>query len=111
LFTGFKLVGVLLSGINRPWIVFLIAYFLYLIQVYTIAKIKFEFSFDSAFIKIFGIQLSLAAASFLAVIFLNHPYPYFVGAGLILISSWYSIKELDKRLGLKTLFQNIKNRF
>ena len=108
---GLNLLGYYYLGLTGLGLSFLIAYFLYLIQVYTIAKIKFEFSFDSAFIKIFGIQLSLAAASFLAVIFLNHPYPYFVGAGLILISSWYSIKELDKRLGLKTLFQNIKNRF
>jgi len=108
---GLNLLGYYYLGLTGLGLSFLVAYFLYFIQVYIIAKIKFQFFYDHAFIKIFVVQLSLAVASFLSVKFLCHPYPYFLGTVLILISSWYSWKELDKRLGLKTLFQNIKNRF
>ena len=105
-----NLLGYYYFGLTGLGLSFLVAYFLYLIQVYVVAKIRFDFSYDRAFIKIFVLQFSLAVASFLAVKFMSNPYPYFVGVALILISSWYSWKELDKRLGLKTLFKNIMKR-
>ena len=110
-FLALNLLGYYFLGLTGLGLSFLIFYFLYLIQVYIITKIKFKFSYDSAFIRIFVLQFLLAMASFLTVKFLKSPYTYFVGGVLILISSWYSWNELDKRLDLKTLFRNIKNKF
>lgn len=106
-----NIMGYYYLGLTGLGLSFLVAYFLYLIQVYIVAKIKFEFSYDLAFIKIFVLQFSLAVTSFLSVKFMSYPYPYFVGGVLILISSYYSWKELDKRLGLKLVFKNFKNKF
>jgi O-antigen/teichoic acid export membrane protein len=98
-------------GLAGLGISFLVTYFLYLIQVYFVAKFKFEFSFDDAFIKIFVIQFGMALLSFLAVQLFSSFWAY--GSGIILIglSCRYSWIELDNRLDLKTIIVNLKNKF
>ena len=87
---------------------FLVAYFLYFIQVYIVAKIKYELSYDTSFIKIFIFQILLASlALFCVKYFENH---YFVTSILIIISAGYSLKQLDKRINLKLLFQNLRTK-
>ncbi|HAF29708.1 MAG TPA: O-antigen translocase [Bacteroidales bacterium] len=108
---GLNLLGYYYLGLTGLGLSFLVAYFLYSIQVYLVAKIKFEFSFNPSFIKIFFIQLGLALISFMAVKFMNNPYPYIIGVVLIAFSSWYSFIELDKRLDIKAILIGIKNRF
>jgi len=44
-----------------------------------------------------------------AVKFLSQPYPYIIGVVLIVISGWYSLKELDKRMDIKAMILNKKN--
>jgi O-antigen/teichoic acid export membrane protein len=96
-------------GLTGLGLSFALAYLFYLIQVYLISKIKFDFSFDKAFLKIFTIQFGLAVLSFVAVRYLRQPYPYIVGAILVGISGFYSLKELDKRLELrKYIYQYLK---
>mgnify|MGYP003111556937 CR=1 FL=1 len=107
---GLNILGYYYLGLTGLGLSFLITYILYLIQVYLVAKLKFEFSFDRTFIKIFAVQLALAISSFLAVKFLNNPYPYFVGIVLIAVSCWYSFKNLDKRLGLRSILKNYRNK-
>jgi len=87
-------------GLTGLGISFMLGYILYFIQVFIIAKSKFEFTFDTAFLKIFGFQFALAFSCFLAVKFLIQPYPYIFGVILILISGFHSFKELDKRIGV-----------
>lgn len=105
------LLGYYYMGLTGLGLSFLVAYLLYLIQVFIIAKINFEFTFDAAFVKIFSLQLGLALLSFLAVKFLSNTWPYIVGVILIVVSSYYSWKELDKRMDLKSMIVAIKNRF
>ena len=56
-----------------------------------------------SFIKITGIQFLLGVACFLSSRYINSPYLYIVGAAFISASTFYSFRELDKRLGLKAL--------
>ena len=100
---GLNLLGYHIWGLKGLGISFLISYILYLIQIFVLSKIKYEFSFDKALVKIFLIQFLLALSSFIAVNILSKPYLYMVGTVLIVISIWYSIKELDSRLDLKVL--------
>lgn len=79
---------------------FAVAYLLYLIQVFIISKIKFEFSFTKSFVNLFIVQFSLAIVSFFVVKFFETPYNYFLGIILVVVSFRYSIKELDKRMGI-----------
>lgn len=107
---GFNLIGYNLGGLNGLGLSFAITYLLYLIQVYFVSKLKFAFAFDRAFIIIFIIQFGLAIIGFLAVKYLNHPYNYFTGIFLIMVSGWYSIFELDKRLKIKQILKSLINR-
>jgi O-antigen/teichoic acid export membrane protein len=109
---GFNLIGYHLGGLSGLGISFAVSYLLYLVQVYLISKIKFEFNFNKDFAKIFVFQFTLAILGFLSIHFLNQPFNYLFGTVLIGISGWYSIKELDKRLGLieiiNKLFKNLR---
>lgn len=97
-------------GLTGLGLSFMIGYLLYLIQVYLIAKMKYEFSYDRNFFRIFGFQFSLALCSFMAVKFLSQPWPYIIGSAIITVSAWYSYKELDKRLGIKAIVSSFMNK-
>ncbi len=97
-------------GLTGLGISFMLGYLLYSIQVFFLIKTKYQFSFDSAVIGIFTIQFLMSVSCFIIVEFLGKPYSYFIGLGLIIISTWYSYKELDKRLNLKEVFNRIRYR-
>lgn len=108
---GFNLLGYFLFGLKGLGISFLVVFLVYLIQVYIVGKVKFDFGFKSDFIRIFTLQFSLALASFLAVKNLTHSYAYVIGSIFVILSSWLSYRELDKRLGLKSVLVEIKHKF
>ena len=76
-------------GLTGLGISYLIAYFLYLIQVIIVTKKNYSFEFDLDFIKILIIQVSLASLTFLCV--KNIENYYFFGVILVILSSWFSI--------------------
>lgn len=102
----FNLLGYHFYGLTGLGLSFLITYIVYLIQVYVIAKIKYDFSFKKSFFVLFFIQFVLAMTSFVAVKFLQQPYPYVVGVILIIISGWYSLNELEKRLAIRQVVRD-----
>lgn len=108
---GFNMLGYKYRGLDGLGVSFLVAYFIYFGQVFFIARFKYQFSFDKEFIKIFSIQLLLGGTCFLIVKFTAQPLSYFVGAVLILISFWYSWKELDRRIDLKSIWLTLKAKF
>ena len=104
---GFNIIGYYLWGLTGLGISFLISYSIYLFHMFLITKIKYNFNFNRAFIKLFVIQFVIALICFLQVKFLQGMYSYILGSFLILISAIYSYRELDKRLGLKSIiFKN-----
>jgi O-antigen/teichoic acid export membrane protein len=106
---GFNMLGYLLGGLEGLGISFFIGYLFYLGQVFLIVKRKYSFSFLGTFIKITGIQFLLGVACFLSGRFINAPYLYLIGSLLILAATYYSYRELDKRIGLKaTLFERFR---
>jgi O-antigen/teichoic acid export membrane protein len=109
-FLGLNILGYKLLGLMGLGLSYLLGYLLYLIQVFFLSRIKFEFSFNLDFVRIFGIQFLLAIGGFIAVKFLSSPLNYIAGLVLISVSSWYSIKELDKRIGLQSIFLSIKSK-
>lgn len=107
---AFNIVGYHFWGLTGMGLSFLAAYFLYLIQVFVVSKINYEFSFSGEFRKIFGIQFLLAVACLAVVKLTPEPYSYVSGSIIIAISAWHALKELDKRLDLKALFWSVKNK-
>jgi O-antigen/teichoic acid export membrane protein len=107
----FNILGYKLGGLEGLGISFLIGYFVYFIQIFILAKVKYFFDFKKAFYKIFGIQFSLGLLCFFTVKFIVVPFSYFIGVIFILISTINSLKELDKRIGLKAVYNSFVNKF
>lgn len=102
---GYKYFGLLGMGIS-----FMVAYFLYVIQVFFVSRYKYQFSFTSAFYRIFALQFGLAVACLVVVKQFGSPFSYTVGSLFIVTSAYFAYKELDKRLDLKTIFSEYRNR-
>jgi hypothetical protein len=66
-------------------------------------------SVNEDFVKIFALQLICAIACFCVVKFMDSPYQYIIGGILIVLSSIYSLRELDKRLNFKSIISKIKH--
>lgn len=103
-----NILGYYYFGLTGLGISFLVSYFVYFVQVLWIANKLYQFKLNPSTIKIFSIQFSLALACFIAVYFFNVLIGYSVGLILILISSYISFMELEKRLNFVLI---IKEKF
>jgi O-antigen/teichoic acid export membrane protein len=99
------LLGYYLGGLTGMGIGFMIGYFYYMIQVFFVAKKYFEFNFEKELLKILLIQLVLSVIAFLMILFLPKPLAYIIGSLVIIVSTIYSIKELDNRIGIKQVLE------
>jgi len=102
---GLNLLGYYFYGLDGLGFSFLISYFIYFIQVFFLVKHKYEFSFNPKFYKLFGFQLLIGIICFIITMFVMNPYIYLISLPFILISIWYSFKELDKRIDLKSILK------
>jgi O-antigen/teichoic acid export membrane protein len=107
---GFNLLGYYYWGLTGLGVSFAVSYLIFLIQVYFVSKIKFEFSFNKSFVNIFLIQFGLAIASFLTIKYVEQPYIYIVGVVMIVISGCYSAIELEKRLGIISIVKKFSQK-
>lgn len=107
----FNILGYYFWGLTGLGVSFMIGYIIYFIQVFILSKVKYNFTFGVPLIKIFAIQFSLALGSFAVVKLIDEPYSYFIGMTLLIISSYYSYKELDKRIGINAILLNLKKSF
>lgn len=106
-----NIIGYHLYGLTGMGISFFVSYLFAMVQAFTIGKIKFSFSFESSFVRLFIFQFGLALSAFVAVQFLPNPYPYLAGGILIALSVILSLRELEKRIGIKALlFQRTGNK-
>lgn len=97
-------------GLTGLGISFMVSYILYLIQVYVVARLKFEFSFNTAFYKIFSLQFGMAVLCFVVVKLFISPYSYAIGSLFVVLSIYFAYKELDKRIDVKSIILSLKNR-
>lgn len=106
--TLFNVLGYKYGGLTGLGISFLVSYILYLIQVYLITRLKYDFRFSMQFIKLFSVNLVLGTLCLLTVKTLESPNTYLVGIFFIVLSIYLSFRELDKRLQLKELLNRLK---
>lgn len=107
----FNCAGYILGGLEGLGMSFLASYFIYFIQVSILSKAKYSFAFESAFYKVFSIQIIIAILCFITTKVIPDPFNYLVGAFLILASMLYSLKELNRRIGLKAAYNSIITMF
>jgi len=98
-----NVIGYKYWGLEGLGISFLIVYVIYLLQVFFICNKKYAFNFNKSFNKIFVLQLLCGIVCFCVVKFVSNPYQYIVGSIMIVLSGIYSIRELDKRVNLRSI--------
>ncbi|GHV61455.1 O-antigen translocase [Bacteroidia bacterium] len=99
----FNVLGYKFFGLDGLGMAFLVSYIVYLVQVFVVCNRKYVFGFGSNFVRIFALQLACAGTCFCVVKFISSPYQYLVGIGLIVLSSVYSLRELNKKLAIKEI--------
>lgn len=108
---GLNILGYYYWGLSGLGISFMLGYVLYLIQIFIVSKIKYDFTFNRSLIRIFLNQFALASACFILIKVASKPYSYLIGILLIAASSWHSYRCLDERIGIRELVSDMKNRF
>lgn len=103
---GYKYWG--LAGIGAT---FTLAYTIYFIQVYLVARKRYEFTFSREFIVCYGSQIALVVGCLILVLFADGLMKYSVGCWFILLSTFLGIRGLNKRIDiLGILKQKLNNR-
>lgn len=98
---GFNIVGYKMAGLDGLGISFMVAYIVYFIQVFFLTRMKYSFSFNRGFYIVAGIQFMLGLLCFALMKSLSSPWTYILGSILIIVSFFYSLRELEERIGLK----------
>ena len=106
-----NLIGYHFWGLTGLGISFFCSYLISTIQYYLISNIKFSFTFNTVFIRLFIYQFGFAVIAFLGVVFLPSLYPYIIGLIMISLSFGLSYRELDKRLEIRALLTGKSRRF
>jgi O-antigen/teichoic acid export membrane protein len=106
---GLNVLGYLYMGLDGLGLSFLISYVLYLLQVTVLSRKLYDFKFTSSFKKVFIIQIIIGVACFSAIKLITGTYSLWIGIALILIACWYSFRQLDKRIQLKSTISNFIN--
>lgn len=101
----FSFIGYYFFGLIGLGFAFLVSFVIYSVQVYVLAKKTFDFSYETLFIKSFLIQFGIASVCYFGILKLQSIYGYLLGILLILFSFFYSLKELNKKINLRTLIK------
>lgn len=102
-----NIAGYFWGGLTGLGISFLLIYIIYLLQVYIISKKKYGVKFSTDFLTVFGVQMALGIGCFIVMSCCSQILSYIIGSILLAASVFFSIKQLDKRLGLKAIFSNL----
>lgn len=105
-----NILGYYFLGLEGLGISFMVSFFIYLVQVYFISKRKYMFNLSFDVKKIFSIQLFLALLCLWGVLTIKGNMKFFIGATLIIVSIFFSVKELDKRIDLMVIIKSILKR-
>lgn len=106
---GLNIAGYKYAGLTGLGISFLVGYILYAIQVYIFIRYKYSFIFLPELFKIFFLQLILGIVCFIIANLLTTFGSVLFGLLIILFSTLFSVKELNKRLALKALWKEFRN--
>ncbi len=105
---GLNMLFFKLYGLNGIGISFLVCYFLGMIQVYVITHIRYRFTFEQEFYKIFFFNLLLAVSCFLLVRYFTGVYRYIFTAPLLILAVIFSFSQLNKKMNLVAI---VRQRF
>lgn len=103
---GFNVLGYYCWGLTGMAISFAVSFALYFVLIVVITRIRYQFKLSRSFLRIFTTMLVLTCAVFVQTLCWTTWTGYIggtlVGGGII----WYSFKELDRRIDIKSLIKN-----
>lgn len=107
----FSILGYHFGGLTGIGLAYMLSYFIYTFQIVILTKIKYDLSFTSSFIKIFAILFIIAALCSLLINLTSGFISYAIGVLLIIVSTWYSYRILNRLIGIQDLIREFKNKF
>ena len=107
---GLNIAGYYFLGLVGLGMSYLVGYILYVIQVYIVTGIKYRFRVNKDLIRVFITQTGLAVSCFTVINMLHNIFAYLIGTTLILISMALAIYELNRRMDLKGMLEEFKNK-
>lgn len=108
LFLIINILGYYFYGLEGLGITFLINYIIHFLGLKVITAKKYDFSFDNEFYKLFLYCIVICVATFLCLKIESVVIKYILLSIFILISIWFSILQLNKRLNFKDFFSKNK---
>ena len=106
-----SLIGYKLWGLIGLGIAFALDYFIYFIQVYLIARLRYGFRFSISFVKPFAIQLLLVIVCLSVALLTEGWVKYAIGGCLIIASGVYALVGLERRIQIwSVLVQRIRRK-
>lgn len=102
---GLNLLGYYYGGLAGLGISFVIKYILYFIQVYTIARKKYDFSFDKSYLQLMFVQVFIVLSGVVLVLFVHSYWRFVFGSLLALVAMVSSFHELNKRMDIMSFIK------
>lgn len=99
-FLALNLIGYKLLGLAGLGIAFTLSYLIYFIQVFFIAKRRYEYAFSAEFMRVMLSQTVLLLLCFALAIMHKQIVTYFAGSILIFISGVISLIGLNRRMDI-----------
>jgi O-antigen/teichoic acid export membrane protein len=105
-----NIVGYHYGGLEGIGISFFIYYIIHFIAIRIITYYRYDFYFEKGFYKIFTFTVIMCFLAFSITFIPSSILKYSLMSLIIVVSCWYSHKELDKKIGLKDYLAGIFKR-
>ena len=105
-----NIVGYHYGGLEGIGISFFIYYIIHFITIRIITYYRYDFYFEKGFYKIFTFTVIMCFLAFSITFIPSSILKYSLMSLIIVVSCWYSHKELDKKIGLKDYLAGIFKR-
>ena len=96
-----NIIGYHFGGLEGVGISFFIYYIIHFIAIRIITYYRYDFYFEKGFYKIFTFTVIMCFLAFSITFIPSSILKNSLMIGLIVVSCWYSYKELDKKIGVK----------
>lgn len=102
---AFSLLGYKYGGLAGLGVAYSLSNILYFLQVFIIAKFRYNFSFSNSFARLFLVQNIFVVLCFLVVICFSSVWTYVFGAAITICSILFSLYGLDKKMDLRNILR------
>ena len=102
---GLSVLGYHYFNLAGLGIAFMLTYLAYSIQVYLIARKRYDFSFSKSFKKVYTIQILMVVAVFVTVLLWKSNWMYLPTGFIFALCAAYSLRELDKRMSVAKMIK------